>query len=120
MGTKICQKKYLKSPQWLRNIKTKKKPFWKFYKPKEPQLIFDGGWHFSFLKNPKDIAKKIKSYSHQEFNKDDFINEEKIAERIKNNLDIFDRNFMYKKIEIDESFPKYIVNNKEKFKEWII
>ena len=29
MGTKICQKKYLKSPQWLRNIKTKKKPFWK-------------------------------------------------------------------------------------------
>ena len=28
MGTKICQKKYLKSPQWLRNIKTKKRPFW--------------------------------------------------------------------------------------------
>ena len=28
-GTKICQKKYLKSPQWLRNIKIKKKPFWK-------------------------------------------------------------------------------------------
>jgi len=33
-GTKICKKKYLKSPQWLRNIKTKKRPFWKFYKPK--------------------------------------------------------------------------------------
>ena len=27
MGTKICQKKYLKSPQWLRGIKTKKKAF---------------------------------------------------------------------------------------------
>ena len=25
MGTKICQKKNLKSPQWLRNIKTKKR-----------------------------------------------------------------------------------------------
>ena len=35
MGTKICQKKYLKSPQWLRDIKTKKRPLWKFYKPKE-------------------------------------------------------------------------------------
>ena len=23
-GTKICVKKYLKSPQWLRNLKTKK------------------------------------------------------------------------------------------------
>ncbi len=120
MGTKICQKKYLKSPQWLRNIKTKKRPFWKFHKPKEPQLIFDGGWHFSFLKKPKDIAIKIKSYSHQEFYKDDFIDEDKIAQRIKNRKDIFDRNIKYEKIEIDESFPKYIVANKEKFKEWII
>ena len=83
-------------------------------------MIFDGGWHFSFLKKPKDIAIKIKSYSHQEFYKDDFINEDKIAKRIKNKQDIFDRNIKYEKIEIDESFPKYIVENKEKFKEWII
>ena len=35
-GTKICVKKYLKSPQWLRNLKTKKRPFWKIYKSKTP------------------------------------------------------------------------------------
>ena len=120
MGTKICQKKYLKSPQWLRDIKTKKRPFWKFYKPKEPQLIFDGGWHFSFLKKPKDIAIKIKAYSHQEFNKNDFVDEEKIAKRIENKEDLFNRDIKYKKIEIDKSFPKYIYNNKVIFKDWII
>ena len=120
MGTKICQKKYLKSPQWLRDIKTKKRPLWKFYKPKEPQLIFDGGWHFSFLKKPKDIAIKIEAYSHQEFNKKDFSDEKRIAQRIENKEDLFNRNFKYKKIEIDESFPKYIFNNKTIFKEWII
>ena len=120
MGTKICQKKYLKSPQWLRDIKTKKRPFWKFYKPKEPQLIFNGGWHFSFLKKPKDIAKKIKAYSHQEFNKDDFVDEKKIEERINNGKDLFNRSFEYKKIEIDESFPKYILENRAIFEEWII
>jgi len=120
MGTKICQKKYLKSPQWLRNIKTKKRPFWKFYKPKEPQLILDGGWHFSFLKKPKDIATKIKAYSHQEFNREDFVNEEKIARRITNKQDLFNRNIQYKKIEIDGSFPKYISDNKNVLKEWII
>ena len=119
MGTKICQKKNLKSPQWLRNIKTKKRPFWKFYKPKEPQLIFDGGWHFSFLKKPDGISKKIKAYSHQEFYQDQFIDEQKIASRIKNNMDLFDRNIKYKKIQIDESFPEYIIKNKEKFNEWI-
>jgi len=120
MGTKICQKKYLKSPQWLRNIKTKKRPLWKFYKPKEPQLIFDGGWHFSFLKKPKDISLKISVYSHQEFCKDEFTNEEKIAERIKNKQDLFDRNIRYEKIDIDGSFPKYILENINKFNEWIV
>ncbi len=58
MGTKIIKKRYIKSPQWLRNIKTAKPSLWKFYKPKQPQLIYDGGWHFSFLKNPKGISKK--------------------------------------------------------------
>ena len=56
MGTKICQRKHLKSPQWLRNIKTKKKKFWKFYRPKEPQLIIEGGWHFNDLKNAQGIS----------------------------------------------------------------
>jgi len=120
MGTKICQKKNLKSPQWLRNIKTKKRPFWKFYKPKEPQLIFDGGWHFSFLKNPEDISKKIKAYSHQEFYKNEFVDEEKIAQRIKNRTDIFDRDYKYEKVELDNTFPKHILENLKKYQNWII
>ena len=120
MGTKICQKKFLRSPQWLRDIKTKKRPFWKFYKPKTPQLILDGGWHFSFLKKPKDIAKKIISYSHQEFNKDEFINEKKIEKRIENKQDLFNRNIKYEKIEIYSSFPKYIFDNKTMYKDLII
>ena len=103
----------------MRDIKTKKRPFWKFYKPKEPQLILDGGWHFSFLKKPDGISKKIKAYSHQEFYKDQFIDEQKIALRIKNNVDLFDRDIKYKKIEIDKSYPEYILNNKENFNEWI-
>ena len=68
-GTKICQKKFLKSPQWLRNIKTKKRKIWNFFRDKEPQIILDGGWHFSYLKNHQSIQKKIKSFAHQEFNK---------------------------------------------------
>ena len=33
---------------------------------------------------------------------------------------IFDLGFTYKKINIDDTFPKYIIDNKEKLKEWII
>ena len=119
-GTKICKKRNLKSPQWLRNIKIKKRPFWKFYKPKQPQLIYDGGWHFSFLKSPENISLKIKSYVHQEHNKEKFTNIENIKKRIYDKKDIFGRSFNYKPIKIDDSFPIYISSNKERFKNWII
>ena len=120
MGTKIIKRIYLKSPQWLRNIKTAKPSFWKFYKPRQPQLIYDGGWHFSFLRDPKGISKKIKSYSHSEYNKSIYTDEKKITERINNRTDIFDRNFKYEKIDIDDTFPKYILENINKYKDWII
>jgi len=120
MGTKIIQKKYLKSPQWLRSIKTSKPAFWKFYKPRQPQLIFDGGWHFSFLKEPRRIAEKIKGYSHQEYNLPEITDEKKIEERIKNRVDIFERNFKYKKIDLDNTFPSYILENQSKYKDWIV
>ena len=119
-GYKNYSKKNLKSPQWLRNIKTAKPAFWKFYKPRQPQLIYEGGWHFSFLKDPEGISKKIRSYSHSEYNKLEFTNEKKIEERIKNKTDIFDRNFIYEKVDLDETFPKYILNNIIKYQKWII
>jgi len=119
-GTKIIQKKYLKSPQWLRNIKSAKPSFWKFYKPRQPQLIYDGGWHFSFLKDPLGISKKIQSYSHSEYNIPEFTDEKKISERIKNKQDIFDRNYKYEKVNLDNSFPEYILKNLKKYENWII
>ena len=119
-GTKICKKKFLKSPQWLRNIKTKKRPFWKFYRAKEPQLIMDGGWHFSFLKNPKGISKKIKSYAHQEYHLEKYTDIKKIQERINQHSDLFGRSYKYEKIDLNNDFPEYILNNKKKFSEWIL
>jgi beta-1,4-mannosyl-glycoprotein beta-1,4-N-acetylglucosaminyltransferase len=59
------------------------------------------------------------SFAHGEFNKSEFLNLEDIEKKINNSQDIFDRGIVYKKVKIDNSFPKYIVDNKEKFKEWI-
>jgi len=119
-GSKICKKKNLKSPQWLRNLKFKKYPFWRIDKPRNLQIIENGGWHFAYLQTPENISKKIKSFAHGEFNKADFTNQNKIQEKINMGKDIFDRGISYKKVEIDNSFPRYIVDNKEKLKDWII
>ncbi len=118
-GTKICQKKNLKSPQWLRDFKLKKKFFWDLFRNKM-QIIENGGWHFSFLKDPESIRNKIISYSHQEYNKEKFTNVELIEKKIAAGKDLFEREIQYKIIELDNTFPEYIVNNKNKFKNWIL
>ena len=118
-GSKICKKKHLKSPQWLRNQKVKKYSFWKFYKIKW-NIIKDGGWHFSFLMNAEQIKSKIESYAHAEFNNKNFNNLEKINFSLENQVDLFDRKIEFEKIVFDETFPKYILNNKEKYKNWIL
>ena len=119
-GSKICLKKNLKSPQWLRDLKFKKYPFWRIDKIKDLQIIKNGGWHFSYLQSPENLLKKIASFSHGEHNKPEFANSQNIEEKIKMQKNIFGQEFSYKKIEIDQTFPKYIVENKEKLKEWII
>ncbi len=119
-GSKICLKKDLKSPQWLRNLKFKQYPFWRFDKPRNLQIIENGGWHFAYLQTPEKISKKIKSFAHGEFNKSDFTNLKNIEDKINTNKDIFDRKINYRKVKIDNSFPKYIVANQVKLKEWII
>ena len=120
IGSKICLKKNLNSPQWLRDLKFKKYPFWRIDKVRDVQIIKDGGWHFSYLQNPKNLLKKISSFSHGEHNKPEFANEKNIMQKIKMQKNIFDLGFSYRKIEIDDTFPKYIIENKEKLKEWII
>ena len=119
-GSKICLKKNLKSPQWLRDLKFKKYPFWRIDKIRNLQIIKGGGWHFSYLQSPDNIVKKVMSFSHGEWNKPELVNQKNIEEKIRLQKDIFDRGFTYSKVEIDQTFPKYIIENKEKLKEWII
>ena len=40
--------------------------------------------------------------------------------KIANNIDIFGRGFELKKIDINNSFPDYVVNNQKFLKDWII
>ena len=69
-GTKAVKKKNLVSPQWLRNIKDRKYPFYRidtFFSDKkyiDIKIINDGGWHFSNIKSPEMIEHKLRSYLH--------------------------------------------------------
>ena len=117
IGSKITKKKYITTMQTLRNLKFKKYPFWRV--DKRNLQILEGGWHFSFLQTPEEILNKIKSYSHGEFNTKN-IDQKEIEEKILRNKDVFNRGFKLKKIKLDNSFPKYILDNKQKYLRWIL
>jgi len=118
-GSRICVKKHLISPQWMRNKKIKRSFLKKFFGINKIQIIENGGWHFSYVKEPKGIVKKIESFAHTEFNKQEFKNLSEIKEKIEKGKDLFNRNLKYEKVELDDSFPEYLLNNKSKFINWI-
>ena len=135
VGSKACKMKNLKSPQWIRDIKDKKYVWWRldtlFSKKKYNDIIFieNGGWHFSYLKNPKDIEKKLKSYLHHIDYDLNPVGEKGIEEMIKNKKTIynikadqkenkFDGTNKLNKIDIN-LLPSYILENKDKLKDWI-
>ena len=134
-GTKACKKKNLLSPQWLRNIKDKKYPFYRidtlFSKTKYTNIkfIIEGGWHFTNIKTAKEIRKKLKSYlHHREFDVDP-ISVEDIIEIMNNKIAIYDlkvdkRTNKFGNGEKLENYkfnllPKYLQENSQKYKEWI-
>ena len=134
-GSKATKKKNFISPQWIRSIKNKNYPFWRldtyFSKKKYNNIKFieDGGWHFTCIKTPAGIHEKLLSFSHHhdyETSNTTFNDLEKIVEQKrplydhkqdKQNQNKWQSNEKLKKI--DQVFlPKYIVNNKDKYKNW--
>ena len=135
IGTKACRKKYLKSPQWLRNIKDKIYPKWRldilFSEKKYNDIFFieNGGWHFSFVKKPEDIEKKLRSYlHHREYDIDpigidkikNFINSKSVIydHRVDQTQNKFAGGQKLEKIDL-ELLPKHISSNKVKYLYWL-
>jgi len=118
-GTRVCKKKYLKSPQWLRSQKVKNYPFWRFDKINW-NIIKDGGWHFSYVMSNKNIINKIKSFAHSEYNKKKFLNLKIVKKIISEKKDIFNRSVKFDKIKNFKKLPNYIIKNKKKFKSYMI
>jgi len=126
LGSRICVKKYLKSPQWLRDLKFKKRPFWRFDKFRLNNIIENGGWHFCNLKMPKELLYKYNNlcetndpYHFNEKIDQKYLDLNEIKNRIDLGQDIIGRNDTFQKIEIDNNFPDYINENKRMYKDWI-
>jgi beta-1,4-mannosyl-glycoprotein beta-1,4-N-acetylglucosaminyltransferase len=62
-----------------------------------------GGWHFSYFGNEDFIANKIRSFSHQEYNTNEFTNAEHIKSVMENGKDLYGRHDDFKIIELSDN-----------------
>ena len=121
-GTKVCKKKNLKSIDFMREKVRKKNLRYKFYrfdKEKNIQIFENAGWHFNNVMSPEKISKKLKTFAHNEFSSEEFSSVETIRKKINAKVDLFNRNEKYEVVKIDEGFPKYLLDNLLKFKDYI-
>ena len=72
-----------------------------------------------FWRALSDSSEKIKSFAHGEFNKEHLVDEKNIARKIQMGSDVFERGYKIKRVDIDDSFPEYIINNQDFLKAWI-
>lgn len=134
-GTRGCRKKYLLSPQWLRNVKDRKYfPFridilFSEKKYSNIKFISNGGWHFSYIKTAEEIEHKLKSYLHHREFDEQSLSVEEIQNIIENKKAIYDLKVDKRVNKIGdgsklvkikfEKLPIYIQQNKHNYMKWL-
>jgi beta-1,4-mannosyl-glycoprotein beta-1,4-N-acetylglucosaminyltransferase len=135
LGTKAVKFKNFLSPQWLRNIKGKKYPLWRFdtlfSKKKYSNLYFvkNGGWHFTCLRTAEELETKLKNFAHHYEFEESGLKIDDLKKLISEKRVMYDHNIdqrgykwsgksILQKIEM-ENLPIHISSNLNKYTDWI-
>jgi len=134
-GSRACKKKNFLSPQWLRDIKHKIYPLWRldtiFSKKKYNNILHiqNGGWHFTNVKTPEDIERKLLNYTHHDEYQKSKLKLEDLRKKVKEKKAIYDHSVdqsgykwgaetTLRKIELSK-MPDYLRENYKKYSNWL-
>ncbi len=134
-GSRACKKKNFINPQWLRDIKHKIYPFWRLdillSKKKYHDIyhVEDGGWHFTNVKNPEELYKKLLNFAHHFEFEQSGLGIADLRKMIEEKKVIYDHNTDQRKykwsgiqklktLDISE-MPKYLAENYTKYLDWL-
>jgi beta-1,4-mannosyl-glycoprotein beta-1,4-N-acetylglucosaminyltransferase len=121
-GSRVAKKKDLKSIDFMRQ-KVKSKNIKKFYRPdieKSIQIFKNAGWHFNNIMNASQISLKLKTFAHKEFSSKKYSSIKIIEQNIKERKDLFGRGHTFKRIDLSNNFPEFLLKNKKRYKKFIV
>ena len=107
MGSRLCTWKHLKNTTVDEHRQDHNRA----------HRIEDAGWHFSFFGNAENFKLKLASYEHTENNSEEVT--ANAEEKVEKGLDPLNRGRMYKAIPLDDTYPEYVLENQEKYAEFI-
>lgn len=108
-GTKMFTgKTFLKNNLTTENIR-------RGFSDLDKKSIDNNGWHFSYIGNDVQIMEKIKNFSHNDYIDKFNIDKNKIAKFIETNNWLFGDDVKIQYVKMDETFPKYVLNNLKRF-----
>ena len=77
-------------------------------------IITNAGWHFTYCGDANHIKQKIHSFCDTHFDVPEVV--ESVEDNLKSGRDVLNRNQInYHRVDIDDSFPQYIIDNQEKY-----
>lgn len=110
---------FFKSPFNLRNYKKRRTVSGlveNLIRKTRRQTILNGGWHFSWVMKPDRIIEKMRNISHTDMLRPEFEHLEHIKTVIAEGKDIWKRERLMRRVPFDhDNLPEYLVNNKEKY-----
>lgn len=110
------------SEEWVGTLVSKFKNiepgYNKKYRSVKPNILKDGGWHFTNIGGPDQIRRKLEAYDHTEFNREDIKSNIELSvelgqDYVGRSVDWQGKPFEFWVDEVD--LPKYLLDNKEKY-----
>ena len=104
-GTRMCHLRDLTTPVDMRR--------WM------GDAVPNGGWHFTHMGGVAAMQEKIAAYSHQEWNKPEYTSAERLGDLVEQGKDIFGRGGEYRFVQLDDTYPQFLMSNLDQYQDWI-
>ena len=84
------------------------------------RVLMDAGWSFSSFGGVDAVREKLQAFSHSECNTPEYTDRAHIEACIRDGKGILPTdNFSMIYVEVDETYPQYILDNPEQFEHWL-
>jgi beta-1,4-mannosyl-glycoprotein beta-1,4-N-acetylglucosaminyltransferase len=90
-----------------------------WFKRASVQRLENGGWHFTWALTLNEIKLKMKSGTHV-FDDDKYLSDAYLLGEIRSGKDFSDPDKMFVAQTLDANFPRYLLENRDQFKEFLL